>query len=307
MQVSESPSSPHPDLPPDIITIDRRHPRWPIRLMELRRPPPCLHLRGDPALFALPGVAVVGARHASAAGVEIARRLGRDLAGEGYAVISGMARGIDSAAHRGALDAGGATIAVLGCGVDVCYPADSRDVYARLPREGLLVSEFDHGAGPLRGHFPQRNRIIAALAQAVVVVEGGHRSGSRITADLALELDREVLAVPRDPLTPGSAMPNRLIQAGAAPATGVHDVLAALGDIRPEAGLDDRLPHPALAAPDRLRWLTEVLETHPLGVEELVRASRRPVADVLSALLDLELRGVVERLPGGLFRRLGRG
>jgi DNA processing protein len=217
-------------------------------------------------------------------------------------IVSGMARGIDAAAHRGALDAGGATVAVLGTGIDVCYPEDSRDLYSRIPERGLLLSELERGAPPLPFHFPQRNRIIAALARVVIVVEGTARSGSRITADLALDLGREVAAVPRDPVTDGAEAPNALLQAGATPVTRADDVLSLLGREPSEANRPVSVgPH----VPDRLRWLRAALDRQPVGVEEIVHASGRSLLEVLPGLVDLELRGVVERLELGRYRLAG--
>jgi len=277
------------------------HPAWPVRLSHLHDPPERLSYRGDPALLAPTAVAIVGARRASRTGVELARRLGRDLAAEGVVVVSGMARGIDAAAHRGALDAEGPTVAVLGSGLDVCYPEASRDLYERIPREGLLLSELEDDASPLAFHFPKRNRVIAALARVVIVVEGTARSGSRITADLALDLGREVAAVPRDPVASGAEAPNALLRVGATPVTSADDVLELLGrdpsTPRPET--------PGPRVPERLGWLHAALDRHPTGVDEIVRSSGRSLVEVLPALVDLELRGVVERLELGRYRLTG--
>jgi len=268
-------------------------------------PPAALNALGKLAHLERPMIAIVGARASTAAGREIARRLGRDLAAEGITIVSGMARGIDAAGHRGALDATGATVAVLGTGIDRCYPPEERELYERLSREGLLLSEFEPGELPLRFHFPKRNRIIAALAVAVIVVEGSRRSGSRITADIALDLGREVLAVPRDPLAPGAEMPNALLKQGAAPITNANDVVEMLGPSENPEGSRAGAPRATRRFPDRLAWLGRHLETSPQGADELARASRRPVAEVLSALVDLEFRGVVERVGGALFRLRG--
>lgn len=277
------------------------HPAWPARLSHLHDPPEHLFYRGDPALLAPAAVAIVGARNATRTGVEVARRLGRDLAAEGVVVVSGMARGIDAAAHRGALDAEGPTVAVLGSGLDVCYPEASRDLHERLPREGLLLSELDHDARPLPFHFPKRNRVIAALSRVVIVVEGTAKSGSRITADLALDLGREVAAVPRDPVVAGAEAPNALLRVGATPITGADDVLELLGRDRTAEPAGRVGPH----IPERLGWLRAALDRHPAGVDEIVRASGRSLVEVLPGLVDLELRGVVERLELGRYRLTG--
>jgi DNA processing protein len=288
----------------DATRISPESPLWPRRLDHLADPPGILWGAGRLELLARPSIAIVGARRASAVGREIARRLGRDLAAESLVVVSGMARGIDGAAHLGALDAGGATVAVLGCGIDRCYPPEATRLRDRLARDGLLVTEFEAGAPPLRHHFPRRNRIIAALAEAVIVVEGNRRSGSRITADHALDLGRTVMAVPRDPIAAGAEMPNGLIRDGAVAVTCAGDVLEAIGrgGGRGAATSADE----EVGVPDRLRWLLRVLEPSPMGIDELAHLSARSVADVLPALLDLELRGHAERVGLALYRRRTR-
>lgn len=289
--------APRPPLSRSAVRLTPSDSRWPERLEQLVDPPSALCCLGDPSLLSRRCVAIVGTRSPSASGCEIARRLGRDLAAEGFVVVSGMARGVDTAAHRGALGAGGGTIAVLGTGIDVCYPSSSRDVYERLPAEGLAISELDAGAPPLPFHFPMRNRLIAALAEAVVVVEGGKRSGSRITADLALDLGRDVMAVPRDPLGPNAETPNALLAAGATLVNGSHDVLAQLGAPSAEPGR----PVPRLGVPPRLEWLAHALESAPLGLDEIVRITGRSVIEVLPGLLDLELRGLARRDGAGRY------
>jgi DNA processing protein len=290
-----------PGLP---TRISPESPLWPGRLDHLADPPDHLWGVGRLELLARPSIAIVGARRASAVGREIARRLGRDLAAEALVVVSGMARGIDGAAHLGALEAGGATVAVLGCGIDRCYPPEAERLRDRLATEGLLVSEFEAGTPPLRHHFPKRNRIIAALAEAIIVVEGNKRSGSRITADHGLDLGRTVMAVPRDPIASGSEMPNGLIRDGAVPVTCARDVLEAIG--RGGGGGAATADDDAAGVPDRLLWLLRVLEPNPMGIEEIAHLSARGVADVLPALLDLELRGHAERVGLGLYRRRKR-
>ncbi len=202
---------------------------FPAALESIPDPPPFLFARGR--ALDTPGferVAVIGSRAASAAGRELAYGLGRDLALAGCTIVSGLARGIDGEAHRGALDAGGATVAVLGTGADVCYPPEHQDLFERILRQGGALTEFPPGTEGLRLHFPRRNRILSGFSSVVIVVEGGERSGARSTVDHALEQGREVMAVPRDPLYPGSVLPNRLIRDGARPVLGVRDVLEAL-------------------------------------------------------------------------------
>jgi len=218
-------------------------PRWvaagerdfPARLCEIASPPDGLWLAsgltsGELAqqFWPRPAVAIVGARAASAAGLELARRLAWDLARSGVIVVSGLARGIDGAAHEGALLAGGTTVAVLGSGIDCCYPQEHAPLARRIAATGALLSEWPPGTPALPWRFPRRNRLISGLSEIVVLVEGEPRSGARHTVQFALDQGREVMAVPRDPLLPGSEAPNRLLRDGAAPAIRASDVLAQL-------------------------------------------------------------------------------
>lgn len=206
--------------------------RYPAGLRDDAAAPWALFGRGDPALLGRlaprEAVAVIGSRRATTYGREVARALGRELAAEGIAVVSGLAFGIDSCAHRGALDAG-LTVAVLGCGADVAYPAAHRALWRRISEQGLVLSELPPGTGAWRWTFPARNRIVAALTGMTVVVEAAERSGSMITADLAAELGRELGAVPGPVSSRASAAPNRLIAQGACLVRDGHDVLSALG------------------------------------------------------------------------------
>ncbi|MCK4412431.1 MAG: DNA-protecting protein DprA, partial [Candidatus Eisenbacteria sp.] len=182
-------------------------------------------------LWGSPAVAVVGARAASAAGLAFTRELSWELARAGVLLVSGLARGIDAAAHEGALLGGGVTVAVLGCGLDVCYPPEHAALAAEIACQGALLSEWPAGTPPRPSYFPRRNRLISGLSDVVVVVEGSRRSGARHTVHYALQMGREVMAVPRDPLQPGSLLPNDLLRDGAAPVTGAADVLRVLAGI----------------------------------------------------------------------------
>ncbi|MBC7155941.1 MAG: DNA-protecting protein DprA, partial [Rhodobacteraceae bacterium] len=204
-------------------------PEWPAALRELPDAPPVLWLRGDGALLARPMVALVGARNASSLGVRMARRLAWGLAEAGWCVVSGLARGIDAAAHGAALEARGATAAVMAGGVDVIYPPENAALAADIAARGLLLSEMPPGYAPQARHFPQRNRVISGLARAVVVVEAAARSGSLITARGALDQGREVLAVPGHPLDARAAGCNQLLREGATLVRSPDDVLEALG------------------------------------------------------------------------------
>ena len=216
-------------------------PDYPEPLAAIADPPPVLAARGRADLLPAESVAVVGARNASANGLHFAERLAADLGAAGLTVVSGMARGIDGRAHAGAMETG--TVAVMGGGVDVVYPKENRSLFERLLAEGTVISEAPLGTVPVGRHFPRRNRIIAGLSRGVVVVEGAARSGSLITARLALEQGREVLAVPGSPLDPRASGPNRLIRQGATLVESANDVLDALA----EGG------RPALGEP-RHRW-----------------------------------------------------
>ena len=261
---------------------------YPIELEDLVDPPALLFARGD----TLPsgGVAVVGSRSCSALGRELARSIGRDLAQVGIPVVSGAARGIDSAAHEGALEAGGPTVAVLGCGIDRPYPSTNRRLIGRIEAAGTVVSEYPPGAEPLPFRFPARNRIIAALARAVVIVEGESLSGSLITADHALDLGRTVFAVPGAINSSLAEAPLKLLRDGATPIRGAEDLLEDLG-------LTGSTTGPAQVIPGREVLAALSGATLP---EEVAARVGSTVPDVLAALTDLEVRGLV-RQRGGRF------
>ncbi len=269
-------------------------PGYPEGLRHLPDPPAPLFLRGKPPPWSR-AVAVVGTRAASPWARGLARDLGAALAAAGLALVSGLARGIDAAAHRGVLEAGGESVAVLGSALDRVYPREHGD----LAERSVLVSEFPFGEGPRPEHFPRRNRLIAALARAVVVVEAPERSGALITARHGLELGREVLAVPGRPTDPKSRGANLMIKDGAAPVLSPGELLELLG-LAPAAT-------PAPAVPERLaplhRALAELGEALP---DDLAAATGWAAAEVLAALAELELLGLAEALPGGRYRAVGR-
>ncbi len=216
-------------------------PGYPPPLAEIADPPPLLTVLGDPAILSLPAVAIVGARNASAHGRMIARTLAKELAEAGLVVVSGLARGIDTAAHEGVIAAGGRTVAVIASGVDVAYPPENQGLMAEIAATGAVVSERPLGAAPQARHFPRRNRVIAGLSQGVVVVEAAPQSGSLITARLAAEQGREVMAVPGSPMDPRHRGTNRLLRDGATLVESAQDVCAAcLGVARPEHAGSDR-------------------------------------------------------------------
>jgi DNA processing protein len=287
----------------EMITGD--DPRFPARLQEIPYPPPFLFVKGTLAPEDHLAVAVVGTRGASYYGLKAGRRLAGALASRGVTVVSGLARGIDTAAHQGALEMSGRTLAVLGCGLDVVYPPENRQLYQDIPEHGALVSEFPLGAPPEARNFPIRNRIISGLALGVVVIEAGIKSGTAITVRYALDQGREVFAVPGPIDSPTSAGPHRLIQDGAKLVQDVEDILAELPALRrapgplfapAAAGRVAEAAGPARALPEDP--LLPLLGSEPMQLEELVQAARLPVQEVLARLTLLELQGLVQELPG---------
>ncbi|WP_125257177.1 DNA-processing protein DprA [Brevundimonas fluminis] len=271
---------------------------FPTALAAVDPPPPVLWTLGDPSLLARPCIAIVGARVASAGGIRIARGLAAQLGEAGWTVVSGLARGIDGAAHEGALATG--TAAVLGGGVDDVYPPEHADLHRRLGERGCVVSERPPGARAQAQDFPRRNRIISGLCRGVVVVEAELRSGSLITARLAAEQGREVFAVPGSPLDPRSRGTNDLIRNGAALCEGLDDVERAFSTLRtlfePPADVPDyQEPDDAL-----IERVAALLSPTPAPRDELARAVGAPAGAVAAALLELSLVGRATLLPGGL-------
>ncbi|HWE05750.1 MAG TPA: DNA-processing protein DprA [Rhizomicrobium sp.] len=296
----------------ELETLHRAHgrliasiePDFPTGLAALEAPPPLISVLGRHEILAREMVAVVGARNASALGRKFATELASDLGRAGLGVVSGLARGIDTAAHEGALATG--TVAVLAGGVDDIYPPENARLYARIVDTGAVVSEMPIGQKPQAKHFPRRNRIISGLARGVVVVEAAEGSGSLITANFALEQGREVFAVPGSPLDPRAKGTNRLLRDGAALTEGAGDVLDVL---QPLIGHAFREPTDgsiawAAVADDRgetkLREkIEELLGPAPVVVDELVRQCAAPAAAVLSILIEFELAGRLHRESGG--------
>ncbi len=280
-------------------------PDYPRLLTEIETAPPTLIFRGDITHAARPCIAMVGARNASAAACRFARQLALQLAEEGTTIVSGLARGIDTAAHIGALGAGssGATIGVIASGIDIAYPPDNTALQERIATEGLLLAEQPPGTEPKARNFPSRNRIIAGLAIGTVVVEAVPKSGSLITARLANESGREVMAVPGSPLDPRAQGCNLLIREGATLVQSAADILE---QIRPFDPRSVRSPIDAYAASppedasdtDRRR-IADLLGPVPVGIDELIRQSRLSPAVVHTVLLELELGGRLDRHAGG--------
>lgn len=274
--------------------LPRGDPAFPSRLRSIHDPPPGLFVRGDAEteLLEQPSVAVVGARACSSYGLAVATSLGRELAAAGVLVLSGLARGIDAAAHRGALEAG-VTVAVLGCGIDRDYPRAHAALAAQIAGTGLILSEYPPGVEPAPWRFPARNRIVAGLARATVVVEARERSGALITADLALDEGREVLAVPGEITSLLAKGTNALLRLGATPVTCSADVLEAIG-VEPPPAEREQLEEP-------LGLIRDAIAATATTVDEVVRSTGISAAEVAAACAELELRGLVHQ-EAGLYR-----
>ncbi|TMJ12002.1 MAG: DNA-protecting protein DprA [Alphaproteobacteria bacterium] len=275
---------------------------YPPLLAELESAPPALIVKGHLTLLERQCVAMVGARNASAAACRFARILAQTLGEGGAVIVSGLARGIDTAAHDGALDTG--TVGVVAGGIDVIYPPENEARQHAIAERGLLVAEQPPGTEPRARHFPYRNRIIAGLAEGTVVVEAAPKSGSLITARFAADFGREVMAVPGSPLDPRAQGCNQLIREGATLVQNADDVLEALSPLRPRPfrTRDDRYTPPqavADAAEGDRRNVTALLNGTPVPVDELIRQSALPPAVVQTVLLELELAGRLERHAGG--------
>jgi DNA processing protein len=270
--------------------VARSSPFFPGLLRAVHDPPPGLFVRGDAHLELLSraSVAIVGARACSGYGAAAARTLARDVARAGLIVLSGLARGVDAEAHRGALEAGAPTVAVLGCGIDRDYPAAHAELARRIAETGLIVSEYAPGVEPAPWRFPARNRIVAGLAAATVVVEARERSGALITADLALEEGREVFAVPGEITSALSAGTNALLKLGASPLTCADDILSCFG----------------IESASVVRVDSALLDLLPASADELVRRTGRTAADIARELVELELAGAAS-VYDGVYRATG--
>jgi DNA processing protein len=292
------PGSDQHDKRDQVITvITRSDQRYPSCLLDLPVPPDALYALGDPSLLNGLSVAIVGTRSSTAYGERVTTELAGALARAGACIVSGLARGIDAAAHRAALDVGGRTIGVLGTGVDVPYPVGHRELHAAIADRGLLVSEMPPGTRAFKGCFPRRNRIIAALADVTIVVEAPVGSGASITAEHALELGRKVAAVPGPIDSPQSAKSNELLRDGAHVIATIADALMLAGLTVPMRASMDTLPEPQ-------RAVLRILADGPLDVDALTTQSGLPARDCLAAVTALELAGAIEcELTGHIRRR----
>lgn len=276
---------------------------YPDRLRRIASAPPLVALRGEAACLTRPMIGLVGSRNASIAGIKMAAILARGLGEAGFTTVSGLARGIDTAAHEASIATG--TVAVLAGGHDCIYPAENEPLLIRLLASGVALSEMPMGHEPRARDFPRRNRLIAGLALGVVVVEAAERSGSLITARMALEENREVFAVPGSPLDPRAEGANRLIKQGATLVTGVDDILAVLSPILenpagpPDMEEDETRLDAADPGDDGRSRIMSLLGPVPVTIDDVVRASGLGVAAVRVALLELELAGRLQRDPGG--------
>tara|TARA_E500000318_G_scaffold20644_1_gene21197 strand:+ start:1602 stop:2744 length:1143 start_codon:yes stop_codon:yes gene_type:complete len=285
-------------------------PDFPAMLSQIEGAPAAVSLLGHPHLFLEPSVSIVGARNASGNAVRLTERLARDLGAHGVVVVSGLARGVDTAAHTGSLETG--TVAVVAGGADVIYPPENAALHARIAAEGALIAEAPIGTRPLARHFPARNRIIAGMTRATLVVEAAKRSGSLITARFAADQGREVCAVPGSPMDPRCAGSNGLLRDGAHLIERADDIMSLLlrGGIREEPilsdlfGISDFIPQPTAEIDEKARTrVLAILDATPLAVDEIIRRCQLSPPVVLTILLEAELAGEVERHPGNRVAR----
>ncbi|MDP2683321.1 MAG: DNA-processing protein DprA [Deltaproteobacteria bacterium] len=297
----------------DVVFLTLRHSDFPKALLSIPDPPPYLYVKGTICKKDENAIAVVGTRIPTQYGISAAEGISRELAGSGITIVSGMARGIDTAAHRGALAANGRTIAVLGSGIDVIYPSDNKKLYEQIISNGAVVSEFPIGMSPLAENFPQRNRIISGLVKGVLVVEASEKSGSLITAGLALDYGRDVFALPGNITSFKSKGANKLIKQGAKLVEDARDILEELsisGTGMTGAGLK-----PVPAVPDSLRKIQADLSSEeekimslldePSFIDTIIQRTGLPTQKVSALLLDMELKGLVQQQAGKQFIRRG--
>ena len=293
-----------------ITVLTYLDPQYPAPLKTIPDPPPLLYLQGTLLESDRYAVAIVGTRKVSSAGRVLAEELASELAGMGFTVVSGLARGVDAAAHRGALAGKGRTLAVMGCGLDRTYPADHGSLRAQIERQGAVLSELPLGSAPHSYHFPRRNRIISGLSLGVVVTEAAVESGSLITARLAGEQGREVFAVPGFVKAENSRGPNSLLKDGARLVESAQDILDELlpqldTAFRERLGNRARVPRPAMQLGTEEAIVYDALSVLPQSVDDVIRRSGLPAAQVAALLLSLELKNCVRQLPGNEYVRLG--
>lgn len=286
----------------EVLTWDDQN--YPRKLLEIDQPPPVLYSRGKLKSEDDWAIAIVGTRRMTVYGRQVTQDLGTILAAKGVTVVSGLARGIDSIAHNAALDAGGRTLAVLGCGVDIIYPPENRKLYERILESGAVISEYPPGTFPESSNFPPRNRIISGLSQATVVVEAGETSGALITASFAANQGREVFAVPGNILAPQSMGCNRLIRDGARILLNPNDVLEMLN-----LGAIGEYKQARLLIPENEveSLMIKILENEPLNIDEIQMRSGLPIDKVSASLVMMELKGMVKQMDGMNYMVLREG
>jgi DNA processing protein len=277
---------------------------YPKRLKDIYDPPALLYVKGELRREDELAVAIVGSRKTSPYGRWFTEKISQDLAGHGVTIVSGLARGIDSVAHMGALEGGGRTIAVLGCGIDVIYPSENRDLFHQIVGHGAVLSEFPMGSRPEGGHFPRRNRVISGLSIGVVIVQASAKSGSLITAKYALEQGREVFAVPGNVGAEGSRGTNQLIKEGAKLVESSADILEeVLPQWRREGETAQKAEAPGHGLVGGEKILFELLGETPLHIDAVIRESKLDPGNVSSLLLNLELKGLISQWPGKCFSK----
>ncbi len=294
----------------DCHFLVRGRPGYPALLEEIYDPPLILYARGHLEALEQPGVAIVGTRKPTIYGLQMAQGLASDLGNRGISVISGLARGIDAAAHRGCLEGGGTTIAVLGCGIDVIYPREHRQLTQRILQKGLLITEFTPGTSPAPQNFPVRNRIISGLAMGSLIVEASEYSGSLITARLAMEQNREVFALPGNLTSPQSFGPNFLIKQGAKLVQSWRDIVEELpSDIRSELLIKEdskpvRKPELDLLSEEETRILNLLKMDEAVQFDKIHCSSGLGIPQLSTLLLNLEMGGRIRQLPGNLYVKI---
>ena len=287
------------ELNASIVTFTDKS--YPNNLKQIYDPPPLLYVRGDLQAKDDLAISMVGSRLSSSYGRMITERIAGDMARHGVTIVSGMARGIDSAAHRGALSAGGRTIAVLGCGVDIVYPPENRRLFEEITVHGAVISEFPMSTPPEGTNFPRRNRIISGLSLGVVVVQADSRSGSLITAGLALEQNRDVFAVPGNVGMARSRGTNRLIKQGAKLVESADDILEEILPRFQHQGLEPTDVKPSLE--DEEERVFRIIEDEPAHIDSIIAQTGMDASRVSAILLQLELKGLVQQLPGKRFAK----
>jgi DNA processing protein len=287
----------------DVKILTLENDEYPVNLINIYDPPPVIYVKGQLPKIQEKSVAIVGTRKASRYGNETARKLAYELATLGFTIVSGMASGIDTAAHKGALEAGGKTLAVFGCGVDVIFPSENRNLSEQIKNSGALISEFPMGAKPDKGSFPRRNRVISGLSLGVIVVEGHYDSGAMITAKYAVDQGREVFAVPGNVELDQSKGPHWLIKNGAKLVESVDDVLEEFNMVkpgpRPEAIGQRQKDYSNLSEEEQ--EIVKVLSLEPKYIDSVSQESGLSTPQVSSLLMMLEVKKIIRQLPGKMF------